>query len=235
MLDYHFSGASGLFLAVIISFWGGCGGARMQRVTGQHNSVPQTSQGISLEASWRKKKEGLSLKSKDWPRQSLQVLVALLDQAPPDQVSTELERLRNSKTDYDRMSDYDQTLLQALIVRLLDRDSRDKIIYILSGKCPRYIATVPIELYFAIKSLGNLQLLFDAYQTAINEDARRISFSALAAAFRNLKQANERQDEFIARAKQWFLANQPNLKVNPYYAPNGLSKTTTDFFLIDKH
>jgi hypothetical protein len=233
MLRYHLSG-SALLLALVFSSCWGCTRDTLRKDSAAPGLLQQTSHWVTLEVSWRKKTEKLSRQSKDWPRRYLDALVNLLEQAPDEQFAAELERVRSSKSDYALMSDYDQTLLVALTVKLLDQKMTDKIVYLLSGKCPRTIATVPIEKYFAIKSLDNLVLLFDSYQTAISEDAKRTNFKALAAAFRNLHKRNEDEDQFIARARQWFVGNQSSLKVNPYYAPNGLSKSTRDFFLINK-
>lgn len=64
----------------------------------------------------------------------------------------EFERVRYSRTDYVEMSDYDQTLLQAFVTAAVERKDNSRLVYLLSGKSPRYVGAVPIELYLGINS-----------------------------------------------------------------------------------
>src|SRR6266566_4860797 len=202
----------------------------------QPSSMPiiQRSAWINISQLWARKFRRLSKHSKDAPRQNLDIMLDLLDRAPKEQVEAELERTRNLAIDYARMSDYDLTLPQALVFRLRyrregggfklkDPEDKKRIVYLLSGKCPRYIATVPIELFLPINSPDNILLLFDSYEKSTNKDTQRIILEALSRGFKKLRQEHKNDKDFLSTSKEWFLANRTKLKVNPYYIPNGIS------------
>ena len=197
---------------------------------------------INIKGLWERKVRRLPNHSKDAPRQNVDIMVQLLDRAPKGQLDAELERIRNSSVRYTDMSDYDLSLLQAFVFRLRYRteggeyklrnpEDKERIVYLLSGKCPRYIATVPIELFLTINSSENVLLLFDSHERSTNEGTQRIILEALSSGFRKLRREYKDDKEFLATSKEWFLANRAKLKVNSYYVPNGLAEKTRDLFL----
>lgn len=213
-------------------------------VPAQPSSMPiiQSSAWINIRQLWARKFRRLSKHSQDAPQQNVDIMLDLLDRAPKDQVDAELERIRNLSIDYARISGYDLTLLQALVVRLRYRregdgfklktpEDKERIVYLLSGKCPLYIATVPIELFLTINSSDNILLLFDSHEKSTNKDTQRTILEALSRDLKKLRQEHKNDKDFLSTSKEWFLANRTKLKVNPYYIPNGLSTTTIDLFL----
>lgn len=88
-------------------------------------------------------------RSREYPGKQLDVMEKLLDAASPAQVKSELERIRQEPNDYNEMSEYDRFLLQVLFGTFARRSDRDLLVYLRSAKCPRFIATSPVELEVA--------------------------------------------------------------------------------------
>jgi hypothetical protein len=161
----------------------------------------------------------------------VQLLHSLIEKLPPEQLAGEFERIRSTSTSYQQMSDFDQNLLQVFVIRSVQQGNRTRLVYLLSGHCPRFISTDGIELYLALTRMPNpLMILFDSYAQAEKDTARSEIIEALASVFRNLRREPADDREFVDTCKQWYLSNQSKLKVNPYYQPNSDFLESRDFF-----
>ena len=103
--------------------------------------------------------------------------------------------------------------------------------YLLSGKCPRYVGAVPVELYLGIASADNLLILFDSYNHSASEDAKNTIMEILSRVFRAQREQLKDEKAFIDASKKWYLDNRARLKVNPYYQPRALGPITGPFFI----
>lgn len=193
--------------------------------------MTQASQSGKIKELWEEKSKNLNKRTKNYPRNKIDLLCELLKQVSTDEVKIEFERVRNSPVDYAAMSDYDQTLVQAFVEEAVKRKESQRLTYLLTGKCPRYIGSVPIELYLSIISARNILVLLDSYDKSTNEDAKKTIMSALGAVFRTLRQRYENDQQFVQASKEWYLDNQYRVKVNPYYNPRSYGPITGDFFL----
>lgn len=150
------------------------------------------------------------------------MLVKLLEEAPATQFSSELERVRKGPNTYEQMDAYDKYLLQAFFLLYGKRNDRDRLVYLLSAKCPRFIATSPVELEVASVEINQpFLILFDSYDAAINGE-RRYLLSILRDSFKDLSKDYPNNQEFVSVSKSWYLANQSKVIANPYYHPLGL-------------
>ncbi len=197
-------------------------------------SQPQifTVQPASIRERWEEKIKDLNPRTKSYQDDKNHVLLDLLDKSQPEQVKIELERVRSSQTDYSKMSDYEQTLLQAFVLNFVHQNKKRQVVYLLSGKFPRYVGVVPTELFLGINAKDNILLLLDSYERATDEAVRRSILEALSAVFRELRQKCKVDREFIEQSKKWYLGNRKKIKVNPYYEPRDYGPITGDFFLL---
>lgn len=185
--------------------------------------VRQSTQSRSIKDLWEARHGQIERRSKDYPKAKLDALLTLLRQAAPEQVSSESERIAGADTAYARLSDYDQTLVQALVVRALERKDQKSLVSLLAAKCPRYVSDLPLELFLAVNTKESVLLLFESYEAAQNEDARKSLFEALRCSFRDLHGSSAHGETFLTTAREWFLKNRARYKVNPLYKPYSLS------------
>jgi hypothetical protein len=196
--------------------------------------LTQTVQPASISERWEKKIKELNPRTKSYPDNKNHVLLDLLDKSRPEQVKMELESVRSLQTDYSKMSDYEQTLVQAFVLKFVHQKQKRQIVYLLSGKFPRYVGVVPTELFLGINSKDNILLVINSYERATNEAVRRSILEALSVVFRDLRQKYKVDQDFIEHSKQWYLSNRNRIKVNPYYEPRYYRPLTGDFFLLKK-
>lgn len=212
--------------------WFGC---RNQAAKSPANSSPQSGQGVDsarLSQRWEEERAALNKLSKSYPADQLIILESLIEKLPPDQVASEFERIRSSETTFKQMSDFDQNLLQVFVIRYAKQKDRVKLVYLLSGQCPRFVATDGIEHYLALAQMPDpLLILFDSYERAEKEPARGEIIEALGSVFRKLRSEHPDDREFVAASKQWYLSNKDRLKVNPYYQPGSGFSESRDFFI----
>lgn len=208
-------------------------GCRKQVAQSSSNASPAPSLGpesIKLSERWEQERARLDKLSKSYPANQLNLLQSLIEKLPPEQLAGEFERVRSTTTSYQQMSDFDQNILQVFVIRSVQQRDRTRLVYLLSGHCPRFIATDSIELYLALSGMPNpLLILFDSYAEAEKDTARGEIIEALASVFRNLRREHADDREFVDRCKQWYLSDQSRLKVNPYYQPNSDFSESRDF------
>jgi hypothetical protein len=220
-----------LILALSLGVLSGC---RKQVAQSSNNASLAPSQGpesIKLSERWEQERARLDKLSKSYPANQLQLLQSLIEKLPPEQLAGEFERIRSTSTSYQQMSDFDQNFLQVFVIRTVQQGDRSRLVYLLSGHCPRFIATDGIELYLALSRMPSpLSILFDSYSQAEKDTARSEIIEALASVFRNLRRKYADDREFVDACKQWYLSNESKLKVNPYYQPNSEFSESRDFF-----
>ena len=169
---------------------------------------------------------------KDYPAKRLEILQPLLANAPDEEIRTEFERIRSSPTAVPDMSEYDRTLLQAFVETTVKNGDRDKLVYLLSSKCPPFIATVPIELYLAESGMTTpLLVLFDSYEKATADRSKRFILEVLKRVFGPVVQEESSEKEFLAASKDWYLRVGSKLKINIHYHPAALDDDDRELFL----
>jgi len=133
------------------------------------NSISQTTPpqvALEIKRKWDEQTRLLDRDKlqKDYPGQKLDLLVKLLEEAPSTQFNSEFERVRELPSGYEQMEEYDKYLLQAFFLIYGKQNDRDKLVDLLSAKCPRFIATSPIELEVASLSVKDpFLVLLDSY------------------------------------------------------------------------
>lgn len=185
--------------------------------------VRQSTQSRSIKDLWEAKHRQIERRSKSYPKAKLDALLTLLRQSTKGEVRSESERVASTTTAYARLSDYDQTLVQALVVRALEQKDRKSLVSLLSVKCPRYVSDLPLELFLAVNTKESVLLLFESYEAAQNEDARKNLFEALRCSFRDLHGSFANAETLLTTGKEWFLRNRARYKVNPFYKPYSVS------------
>ena len=196
-----------------------------------YHRLPYSVQSSSIRDRWEEMVKRLDPRTKSYPDNKNHALLDLLEESGSAQVMIELEKVRSSQTDYRDMSDYDQTVVQALTLKFVHQKNQRQIVYLLSGKFPRYIGTVPTELFLGINAKDNVLLLIESYRRATNEAVRKRIMEALSHVFREIRQKYQSDQAFIDGSKKWYLRNRNNIKVNAYYDPRDYGPITGDFFI----
>jgi hypothetical protein len=192
----------------------------------------QTSASMDLARQWEQERAKLNQLSKGYPAEQLRVLESLIEKLPPEQVAGEFERIRSTTVGFRQMSEFDQNLLGVFVIRIVKQRDRDKLVYLLAGQCPRFIATDGIELYLAFSGMPDpLLILFDSYAQAKNEPAQSEIIEALGSVFKELRRQHANDREFVDASKQWYLENKSRLRVNPTYHPGSDFAESRDFFV----
>lgn len=158
------------------------------------------------------------------------LLVNILQNVPASQFKSEVERIREEPTDYSHMDEFDRYLVQAIFVKYGQQKNREMLIYLLSAKCPRFVAASPVELEIATMEISQpLLILFDSYDAATNGE-RTFLLNILRDSFHDLSKKHQNDAEFVKTSKIWYLDNESKLTPNPYYHPVG-SASQRDLFL----
>lgn len=181
--------------------------------------VAQASTMADIKDRWEKKCKTLDRVTlpKEYPQKKLQILDKILKEIPESGLNAELERLRKDPTEYEQLSEYNKYFLQAFFV--IHRTDHDALVHLLSAKCPRFIATSPIELEVASLQFDQPFLtLLDSYQTADSNGKKRLS-SILRDSLKDLSERYPNDEEFVAKARAWYLDNASEISINPYYHP----------------
>jgi hypothetical protein len=95
-----------------------CGSKPGETSSIQNTDHIQSVQARDIRSQWEQGRKTLDPKKlgRDYPGKKLDLLVQILGQAPVSQVEAERERIRKVPSDYPEMEEYDQTLLQALVL-----------------------------------------------------------------------------------------------------------------------
>jgi hypothetical protein len=192
----------------------------------------QSAQGTDIKSQWEQSCKTLNEKKlgRDYPGRKLDILVQILGQTPTSQVDAERERIRRVPNDYPGMEEYDRTLLQALVLISERKKDRDGLVYLLSAKCPRFIAGSAIELEIASLDINEpFLILIDSYQKA--SDERRYLAGIIRDSLGDLSEKNPDDSKFVAEARDWYLANFDKIAVNPYYHPFGPAAEQRNLFI----
>ena len=208
---------------------------RGQAARSAGDASPQVTQGPGsreLTERWEQERAHLDKLSKSYPANQLAILKSLLDKLPPEQVAREFERIRSMPVGFREMSDFDENLLQVFVIKAAQQKDRTNLVYLLSGHCPRFIATDGIELYLALSGMPDpLLILFDSYSKADKEVARKELIEALSSVFRDLRREHPGDHDFVDASKEWYVKHQNKLRVNPYYQPDSNFSESRDFFV----
>jgi hypothetical protein len=210
------------FLSLVILVTAGCKTAGHQPQTVNLQAAPEAAiSAIDIKGSWEeqcKKLDPIKL-TKDYPGKKLDILLSLLKKAPESQVNAERERIRRESNEYEQMEEYDRYLLQSLVLISANAKDRAGLVYILSAKCPRFIANSPIELEVASLEIAQpFLILFDSYDKATDGEQRYL-LAILRHAFKEFSPKYPDDREFVAASKAWYLENESQIKPNPYYHP----------------
>ena len=147
----------------------------------------------------------------------------------------ELDRILRSAKAYEEMSPYEQTFIQFHIDKYENENNREKLVYIIRNKSPRNVGLVSLELGITNgKKPENLIVLFDAYERALDAQTRRQLLAILRSVFADLHKQYSNDDQFLAASKQWLLANQTTVKINPAYSPFAPDLQRRKFFIQQK-
>ena len=236
LLDRRRSAKFPTFFCVILTlklvFCFGCRSQESQSRTYPSPVQNRSSEDIHLSELWEKERAQLNKTSKDYPAKQTIILESLLESLTPEQRAAEFERIRSSPANFGQMSEFDQNLLQVFVITSVQQKEREKLVYLLSGNCPRFIATDAIELYLAFSGIPDpLLVLFDSYAQSQKESVRSDILEILGDAFGKFRREYPNAREFLEASKQWYLSNGNKLKVNPYYQPDSDFSESRDFFL----
>ncbi len=113
---------------------------------------------------------------------------------------------------------FDIIFLDILIFNELKSKNYEKLLSILSSKCPIYLGFLAIEDYFAVNSIDNINIFFEAYKQAKTPDAKFWTLFTLRRIFRKQRKLFPDDDaKFVEESKKWFDKNKKNITINPSY------------------
>ena len=232
-----FCGATFLPIILIVVLSYACNSTATQDIRPQQNEI-QATEAVKIEKAWEERVERLheTLKSSDVNKGSVgeefDILAELLRSAPAGVADAELDRILRSDKPYEQMSPYEQTFIQFHIDKYENENNREKLVYIIRNKSPRNVGYVSLELGITNgKKPENLIVLFDAYDSASDAQTRRQLLAILRSVFADLAKRSANDDQFLAASKQWLLANQTTLKINPSYSPSAVDLQRRKFFI----
>lgn len=203
----------------LILVTGACASRVPVSQNGKATELAQASTMADIQDRWEQQCKTLDRAKlpKEYPQRKLDILVKILEEIPDSQLNAELERLQKDPTEYEQLSEYHRYFLQAFF--LIHRKDRAALVQLLAAKCPRFIATSPIELEVASLEVTEPFLtLFDSYQIANREGKKRLA-GILRDSLKDLSQEYPNDDEFVAKARDWYVNNASQISINPYYHP----------------
>jgi hypothetical protein len=178
-----------------------------------------------LKEAWTTQADKLNKKSTDYPAERLNLLIALLDHSPEEQVRWEREQLLANPTAEPDLSEYEHTLLESFVVRGVKQRDRELLRRMLSVKCPRFVGATPIELFLTVSHSDlpdPLLVLFESYKQAANADARATLYEALSHLCGISREGFSSDQDYVSAVEAWYLKNKDRVKYNPYYHPLSL-------------
>jgi len=209
------------FLVAALLFSVSCGRGP-QTLERSNDAVPSPVDArAEIKSRWEQSCKSLDQKQlgTHYPGRKLDLLMDVLKQTPVAEVNSERERIRRDPTDYEQLEEYDRYLLQALYLRSANAKDRDGLIYLFSGKCPRFVANSAIELEVASLDIHQpLLILFDSYDKASNGQ-RAYLLEMLRHAFKALSKQYPDDNAFIDASRAWYVENESKIVPNPYYHP----------------
>jgi hypothetical protein len=152
----------------------------------------------------------------------LDVLIELLNQSTENVIDESVKRFSFEKDEINRIWNYEDYLLMALVVYYRNLSDDESLVYLMSRKCPVQIGGNPVELYLAIGSIDRVSLLFDIYENSTGRNQVRV-LKILKDVFADQcdecrKTVIRRMDaEFIKVSREWFEANKNQLTFNTWY------------------
>lgn len=218
------TGTSKVLLSALMLTLGVSCSSKLAQSSGINPARQGPSPAIDIKSRWEEQCKGLDRAKlgKDYPGKKLELLVKILQDSPVSQFNNEVERMRKEPDDYDQMEEYDRYLLQASFGMYAKQKNRDLLVHLLSAKCPRFVATSPVELEVAsIEIKQPFLILFDSYDAAADGE-RVFLLSILRDSFKDLSKKYPHDDEFVKMSKVWYLDNESGITPNPYYHPLGL-------------
>ena len=162
------------------------------------------------------------------------IMESLMDRASPEQLEKEFERLRALPTPASKLSLFDRVMLQVFVERATKKSDRDRLVYLLSAKCPRYVVLDSLELYLADSTIPNpLLILFDSHDKAVNDDSKRALMDILKRVFGFVSEERDDDAKFLAESKDWYLRVGNKLKINVAYHPIPAGRPK-ELFIVDQ-
>jgi hypothetical protein len=172
-----------------------------------------------LKEVWHKEASGVP-GTKDFAGKKTTILIDKLKITEQSVIDSETQRILASETlfvDF-QQNTFDSTLLNVLIFNELEANNEEKLLAIISRRCPTKLGNTAIELHFAIRSIDNINLFFKAYKQAKSDDTKFWTLFTLRRIFRKQKkQFPENDEKFVEESQKWFDKNKKNLKINSFY------------------
>lgn len=221
------------FTLLVLLTTGTTCGPKLSQIKNSPARADVQTRGTGIREQWEARVKELNLAEvgKDYPAKRLEILQPLLANAPAEETRAEFERIRSSPTDVQNMSEYDRTLLQAFVETAVMNGDRDKLVQLLSFKCPPFIATDPIELYLADSGMPTpLLVLFDSYE-ATTDRSKRFILEVLKRVFRSVVHEENSEEKFLAASRDWYLRVGSKLKINSHYHPAALDDDDRELFV----
>lgn len=191
---------------------------------------------------------------KNVPGQTIEVMIAVLEHALPEDRAAELKRLESVPED---VLDFD-TVSQAFILYLAKYHDRDSLIGLLETKFPRYIGTHKSEWFLASYCHEEVvTILVEAARGAKDDKTRNEIIFALSSALKNtygfnpaemarhdndavdsdswwrrMRAEDVKPQAFLERAVAWYNKNKGNVEVDNGYASNELRSGRGELFRV---
>jgi hypothetical protein len=158
----------------------------------------------------------------------VRILKDLLNEAPAGVIEAEFQRICAEdvdpeapsmlKNDTNLDANYDSALLDAFVMRSIERRDSQHLITLLSRHCRQcVIGFAPLEYWLADGWPGGIERLFDCYSATKSPIVKKNILVCLGQAFPSLRGRFPADDEFVKEAQSWYAANSSKLDVNHMY------------------
>jgi hypothetical protein len=207
--------------AILILCMTSCSQKSKVRVVTDNTNNAQAGRSSKIKDSWEQSCKSVDQQrlGREYPGKKLDLLIEILQQTQESKVNAERERIRTDPKPYDKMDEYDRYLLQSLFLISAKAKDRNALVYLLSAKCPRFIANSPVELEVASLEIDHAFLImFDSYDKAVNGEQDYL-LDILRHAFKGLSANYPDDTAFVRASRAWYLENYAQIEPNPYYHP----------------
>ena len=123
--------------------------------------------------------------------------------------------------DEDQWSDFDRSVIEALLEVFATSEDRENLVKLLSIRCPSQYGVMNIEGYLvhigAKELKDSVQILGEAYSRCQVPEVRKVIATAVRRGFKGFGIRGNDDAEFVQRAMTWYEQQKAQLVFNPEY------------------
>jgi len=174
----------------------------------------------NIQQEFDRRSVAINLSSMDSPRQRLDVMQQLLDEAGENFRNRQFVRLSSQPT----KNAFDKLMTEAFVERFLKSNEVGSVESLFKMNCPEYVCSIPLEFVLAKSKVPDaILLLARAYSGDKTNAASQAVVNCLTRAFPTLKHSEQSDASFVVACEKWWTENRQFCTINIRYPflPNG--------------